>query len=474
MEITSSMDACSACSACKIICPVGAVREIENEKGFVYMEIDEELCIECGLCSKVCPLNMGLREKNLIGIYAFCYKSPKKRAESQSGGAFNAIAEAVISEGGVVYGVALDRLRPIYTRVESIDELSKLRGSKYVEAEPLNTFSTVVEDLKHRKVLFSGTPCHVAGLIELVGDDKNLITCDIICHGVPSRKPYYSYLEYLGSRRGEVLEFNFRDKNRGGYRNHVESFLIRDNVEISRDYTNLFYLNVALRNSCYSCRYARVDRGADLTLGDFWGIENSYSDKDDNLGHSVVFLRSDKAYKIFEKIKEVGLYWEIGLEDLNQPNLYNPTSKPTLTDRFWHDFKNRDFKYILRNYSDIRYALNIRREIIKELTQKGSLRNLKNIALAGSEIGEIRRIIAEAKESGIELIIDIYDELPDDKIEDIDVISFSKLSPIDLEKIDTIIVVDEVNMSDILVKLADFGIGMEYVKPLSFLISDEV
>nr|WP_315103737.1 Coenzyme F420 hydrogenase/dehydrogenase, beta subunit C-terminal domain [uncultured Catonella sp.] len=496
MIINYTMDECSACEACKVICPTSAITMTENEKGFAYPYIDDSLCIECGRCEAVCPLNDKNINKLSPKIYAFRKRDSIKLADSQSGGAFSAFAEIILKSGGTVYGVALEEFIPKYMRVDKPEDLGKLKGSKYVEAITGDIFLEVNKDLKAGKqVLFSGSPCHTEGLHHFIKNNKNrdnLITCDLICHGVPGRLPYFTYLEYLFRNRGKVSEFNFRDKSLGGWHEHAESFVIRGNKEFSRDYTNLFYLNTALRDSCYKCRYACEKRASDITIGDFWGVERNYPEKDDNKGLSVVMLRSVKAEKIFEEIIKEDEAWKLTLEECIQPNLKHPTPKPELTDNFWEDIKVHDFDYILRNYSDVRYGLNIKREIVmgwSKLNDRGYVvtdyfkeRGLLNIALAGDK-ESIIRVLSEIRgkmEMGEDTanavsILDVYglQDENDESFLGLPVINERNITDEALAPIDCVLVTDEVNSSDIMTRLTGFGIGMEYVYPLSFILSEE-
>lgn len=214
MIINNAMDECSACEACRVVCPTSAITMTENDKGFTYPYIDDSLCINCGKCKAVCPLNDEFIENCSPEIYGFRRKDSIKLAESQSGGAFSAFAEVVLKSGGIVYGVALEEFIPVYKRVDNLDDLPELKGSKYVEAITGDIFLNVAKDLADGKqVLFSGTPCHVEGLNHFIKKNRNrLITCDLICHGVPSRLLYFTYLEYLFKIKG------------GGVRNYLVQF----------------------------------------------------------------------------------------------------------------------------------------------------------------------------------------------------------------------------------------------------------
>lgn len=297
---------CCGCSACFNICPVQAITMQEDREGFKYPKIDERSCINCGKCEKACPvLHAETAGRTLHpAFYAVWNRQDEARLSSSSGGVFRVLAEDVLADGGVVYGAAFDvhnRLR--HVRAESADALVPLTGSKYVQSEIGTAFCQVRADLKNeRRVLFTGTPCQVAGLYAFLGgDDANLLTADILCHGVPSPAVFERYLESLGV--GEKCRIEFRNKDNGwkkyevvvGDRGH-ETF--RANA-----YMKGFLSNLYLRPSCASCRFVGCRRPGDLTLGDFWGAGNFRKRYDDDKGTSLVLLNSPKARSIFQTLQ---------------------------------------------------------------------------------------------------------------------------------------------------------------------------
>lgn len=209
---------CCGCSACFNICPVQAITMQEDREGFKYPKIDERSCINCGKCEKACPvLHAETAGRTLHpAFYAVWNRQDEARLSSSSGGVFRVLAEDVLVDGGVVYGAAFDvhnRLR--HVRADSADALVPLTGSKYVQSEIGTAFCQVRADLKNgRRVLFTGTPCQVAGLYAFLGcDDANLLTADVLCHGVPSPAVFERYLESLGV--GEKCRIEFRNKDNG-------------------------------------------------------------------------------------------------------------------------------------------------------------------------------------------------------------------------------------------------------------------
>lgn len=297
---------CCGCSACFNICPVQAITMQEDREGFKYPKIDERSCINCGKCEKACPvLHAETAGRTLHpAFYAVWNRQDEARLSSSSGGVFRVLAEDVLADGGVVYGAAFDvhnRLR--HVRAESADALVPLTGSKYVQSEIGTAFCQVRADLKNgRRVLFTGTPCQVAGLYAFLGgDDANLLTADVLCHGVPSPAVFERYLESLGV--GEKCRIEFRNKDNGWKKYEV---VVGDRVHETfraNAYMKGFLSNLYLRPSCASCRFVGCRRPGDLTLGDFWGAGNFRKRYDDDKGTSLVLLNSPKARSIFQTLQ---------------------------------------------------------------------------------------------------------------------------------------------------------------------------
>ena len=337
---------CCGCSACFNICPVLAIRMAEDEEGFKYPQIDEQTCINCGKCARVCPaLNEKVVSRSLLpSFYAVCNRQEEVRQSSSSGGVFSVLAEDVLADGGAVYGAAFDDKNHLrHVRVDRIGDLAPLTGSKYVQSEIGTIFSQVRADLKDgRKVLFSGTPCQVAGLYAFLGgDDANLLTADVLCHGVPSPAVFERYLESLGVE--EKCRIEFRNKSNGWKKYDI---VIGDSVHETfraNTYMKGFLSNLYLRPSCASCPFVGCQRQGDLTLGDFWGAGNFRKRYDDDKGTSLVLLNSPKAQSVFEALQGKFSLADRVPVDCAVP--FNPTlchsSQPdTQREAFFADFKS--------------------------------------------------------------------------------------------------------------------------------------
>ncbi|WP_044914568.1 Coenzyme F420 hydrogenase/dehydrogenase, beta subunit C-terminal domain [Butyrivibrio sp. WCE2006] len=273
---------CCACGACLNVCPKQAISLQEDECGFLYPQIDESKCINCGACKRVCAYQNTDVKNAPLKCFAAVNKDEEQREKSASGGVFAAIATKVIQDGGIVYGAAFDNewtLRHI--AVDSLEELNKLQGSKYVQSNTGHTFSEVKEKLNEGiKVLYSGTPCQIAGLLSFLGKDyDNLITIDLVCHGVPNNRMFKNYISSLEEKYGaKVTDFAFRDKKLGWGKN-ASACINGKKIKIWESASPyLYYFSNAsiCRENCYSCKYAGQNRPADLTIGDFWGIEKQH------------------------------------------------------------------------------------------------------------------------------------------------------------------------------------------------------
>lgn len=215
MEICNKKD-CTGCLACVSICKKGAIRYIYNEQGFRYPVVDGNLCVGCNQCKKVCPANNQVKNSKTDSVYAAWNKDNIARLEATSGGVFLLLARQIIVQGGTVYGAAFDeRFSVKHQRVDNVEDLKKLRGSKYVQSDTLGIFEKVKDDLvSGRTVLFSGTPCQVSALKGYLGKEyTNLVCIDLVCHGVPSPLVFRDYLNELRQKYGsEPATVSFRYK----------------------------------------------------------------------------------------------------------------------------------------------------------------------------------------------------------------------------------------------------------------------
>ena len=311
---------CCACGACLNICPKQAISMQKDEYGFLYPQIDESKCIKCGLCLKTCAFQNSELKNIPIKTYA-AQSDNTDLKESASGGIFASIATNVLREGGVIYGAAMeienDKLTVRHIAVENDTDLIKLQGSKYVQSSTEKIYQDIKKKLNdNRLVLFSGTPCQVDGLNSYLGKTyDNLITIDIICHGVPNNQMFQDYIALLEEKyKDKIIDFKFRDKTKGwgltakGYTAKGYTAIIPANVS---SYYYMFLKSYIYRDSCYSCKYACKNRCGDITIGDYWGIERAHPEVlkeneyglDYKNGISCVIVNTKQGAKALEKYK---------------------------------------------------------------------------------------------------------------------------------------------------------------------------
>ena len=353
---------CSGCGACVASCPVDAIKMKDDFRGFQYPVIDEEKCINCGLCKKVCPFNEKDNSKKNMEeseIFAVKVKDKEIRMKSSSGGMFSVLANYTLENKGVVYGVGFDSdFNVKHLRVKNKEDLNKIRGSKYVQSELGNTFKEIKKDLeKNLLVLFSGTPCQVAGLNSFLRKDyKNLMTVDLICHGVPSKIIWRGFVKSLEKKnKSKLKRFYFRNKERG-WREGYNLAIFENGKKLVNDYflnsyIHLFLYNYSIRESCFNCVFKGYNRVGDFTLGDFWGIEKNHQAFDDNKGVSLVFLNTKKAKNVFEKVKLNLDYVKSNKEEVNQLSLTSPPEAKKDRGQFWKEFNQKGYDFVAKKYS---------------------------------------------------------------------------------------------------------------------------
>ena len=308
-------------------------------------------------------------------VYAVRHKDKEIRAASRSGGVFTALSDYVLESKGVIYGCVLtDDFDAVHIRAVSKQDRDRMRGSKYIQSRLNDTYKSVKCDLDcGRQVLFSGTSCQVAGLKGFLEKEyRNLICIDIVCHGVPSPKVWQSYLLWQETKHGaKVSSVDFRNKTDFGWRDHVETLCLENGQTVnSKVFTTLFYGHCILRPSCYKCPYKAVMHPGDITIADYWGIENAAPEFDDNKGVSLVLINNDKGKKLFDAIKKQITWKRTRIEDSMQPPLKAPFPKPENRHNFWNDYNNRSFDYIAKRYGGmgvVRKVKNILGKIKRKL-----------------------------------------------------------------------------------------------------------
>ena len=312
--MTIDYEHCTGCEACVQRCPKQCITMVQGEFDFLYPEIDKERCIDCHLCEKVCPINIDKPSPVAQEAFAAVHIDQVILKNSTSGGAFTALASTVLKDNGVVYGVRMDDFFVHHVRIDTMDDLPSLRGSKYLQSRIGTAFKAAERDLKDGKqVLFTGTPCQIDGLKSFLGKEyDNLITVDIVCHGVGSQDYFNKFVTALKSKHPNAREIKFRSKKYTGWSCGSGATVMNDNSEIPFYYSENYYYQFFLqgdiyRMSCYNCKYAGLGRPGDLTLGDFWGIERLKLPLDSFNGCSLVIVNSKKGKQLLKSANELKL-----------------------------------------------------------------------------------------------------------------------------------------------------------------------
>lgn len=381
---------CCGCTACKHVCPRGAIMMEPDAEGFLYPRINAELCVECKLCGEVCAFQRGYpSEANWKEplVFAVKHNSDQVREESASGGMFTAISDYVLQNNGIIYGAGFDKDFVVcHQRACSKEERDMLRGSKYVQSDLQNTFEQVKNDLLQSKiVLFTGTPCQVGGLVNYLknSDQSKLYLCDLICHGTPSPKLFADYLQFIQILcKSPITKVSLRDKT-NGWHDITESYTIDNgNKFFAKYYLELFNRHVALRPSCHHCIYTNLNRPSDITIGDFWGIEKYKPEFDDNKGVSFVLVNTDKGKLLLEGARENVQLIGAKVEYSVQPQLQYPAPSSPIRQRFWDDYKQKGFEYVVKKYTSYGPLVRNKARISKILRRLGWLDWTKNILSA--------------------------------------------------------------------------------------------
>lgn len=357
--IAPHREQCCGCTACSSICANHAITMKKDPMGFMYPSVDTSLCTGCGLCEKVCPFieRPSTTDSTFVPNTHACRNNDVGEIErSRSGAIFPILAEMTINDGGAVYGAGFaDHFVVTHKKAENKDSYQEFRGSKYAQSNIQGILKSVKDDLRTgKKVLFSGTPCQIAGLRLYLGRKTydNLLLIDIICHGVSSPAIWDDYITFLEHRtRKKIISADFRDKSIFGWSGiHKESFVFDDNKKRTFDY--VYYNDRIIRPSCHVCHYCSTERFSDITIGDLWGWRNicPESFNADDKGCSFVMCNTQRGFDAFKAILQRIESIEVKLQDCIQPNLERPTPKHAESDAFENDYIEHGFKYVRKKY----------------------------------------------------------------------------------------------------------------------------
>lgn len=374
---------CCGCNACVQICPKQCISMSADNEGFLYPQVNTSICIDCGLCEKVCPVINQNEPREPLAVYAAKNTNEEIRLKSSSGGVFTLLAEQVIAEEGVVFGVRFNESwEVIHDYTETVEGLEAFRGSKYVQSIIGDNFKIAKQFLSNgRKVLFSGTPCQIAGLKKFLRKDyENLLTVEVVCHGVPSPMVWRDYLDYKRAERAAgkntvssslnelpvITGISFRDKTNGwkkfGFKicyaaskaaeNSVSKSANIVNCEITPFKEDLFMKgflkDLYLRPSCYHCVALQGKSGADISIADYWGVQSIHPEIDDDKGTGAVLINTNNGLKCYNNI-----YQSLDCVQTNYDDIvrYNPciirsVNEPKERTIFWGAYATKKIECI--------------------------------------------------------------------------------------------------------------------------------
>lgn len=366
---------CAGCTACRAVCHKNAITMRMDEKGFKYPQVDLEKCVNCGLCDKVCVFDKkpeAKRENHFA--YAVKHKDKQILKDSTSGGIFTAVSDYVLENDGVVYGATLDENIVVrHIRATTVEERNRMRGSKYVQSDMGDIFYRVKQDLADKKlVLFTGTPCQVAGLRSYLGTkSEGLICLDLICYGVPSPLIYKEHIAFLSKKyRSKITDYKFRPK-KWGWHIHRELVCGEKKTYHSTPYTdlwqNLYYSRIITRLSCNNCSYSNLNRVGDITIGDCRGIDKVKPGFGSYEGVTLAIVNTEIGKKIFGKISDVITYEPLDIESVMQPPLRQCGKENTNSEKFFSIYQHFGYKKTISEFYGRLYPV---KYYIKKLTKR--------------------------------------------------------------------------------------------------------
>lgn len=378
-DVVSVLDAdnCCGCETCLQVCSRNAITLENKDDGFSYPKVDYERCTQCGACTMGCPSLTKVNGSIPLQVFAVRHVDTDVVKNSTSGGAFTALSDHVLENGGLVFGASLcDEFKCRHIQADNAVDRNRMRGAKYIQSQMGNSFSRVKEGLlKNKQVLFSGTPCQIAGLRNYLRNVnlKSLILVDIVCHGVPSPQVFKDHIQWLEKRKGKVKQYIFRSKDVGWHGLNTKVIYTNGTEEVNtintNAYSRLYFNSLITRKSCFVCRYASAERLGDITISDFWTIDKCNTELNDERGTSCVYINTEKGKKIFDRVMDSLNVEEHSFEESIQPNLSRPTCPSEDRNLFWKDYHAKGFGYCVRKYTQGHIYYKFRR-IIKSFKRR--------------------------------------------------------------------------------------------------------
>lgn len=366
---------CTGCAACYSVCPKECIKMIADADGFLRPNIDEERCVKCNKCRRICPINNAHKSDELepIGAYAVRSKDQDIVLKSSSGGLFSVLGLWILGKGGVVVGAGFDdRHQVVHKICTDAEKLDELRRSKYVQSKIGDIYKTTQGLLEEgRELLFCGTPCQIAGLKAFLGKEySGIYTMDFICHGIPSPKAYNKYLDFQ-TKNGEqeIKSINFRSKKRG-WHTHSLSIIFNDGHEYNEScsvdyYMHSFIMDMTLRPSCYHCQFRGANRISDITVADFWGVEQVIPDWNDDSGVSLAFVHTEKGLQLLQMNSDAIDKQEVELHEAIRynPALLTSPRVPPARSAFLRDMNIMRYDALHEKYCSTKLLSKIRRKL---------------------------------------------------------------------------------------------------------------
>ena len=365
ISVYNNKTMCCGCAVCENICPVHAIAMRADEEGFYYPLINQKLCIDCGMCKAVCAF--GRVDKLFCSdsaqqVYAVKHLKVDVRQNSTSGGAFTALSDCVLNQGGSVYGAILDAdFQVRHERADTEQARDVMRGSKYVQSNIIRVGEQIKADLsKGHFTLFIGSPCQVDGIQSYLNKVKakieHLVTVDFICHGVPNQKMFDDFIAFIEKkRRAKLVSYAFRPKNKGW--RHVEMAEFSNGkqeqgtalIEVNRRF---FHGNIAIRPSCHHCDYTKTVRCSDITIADFWGIEAALPGFKDDLGVSAIIVNTKKGEELLRLASSALDIKDTTMAKVSakQKHMHHPTQAHPRREQFFVDYHRYGYAYVARIY----------------------------------------------------------------------------------------------------------------------------
>ncbi len=361
LPILASHNHCTGCGACASGCPKDAITMERDKEGFLYPVIHSEKCVRCGHCTAVCPALHARPEQPLPAAFAAWNRAEDVRKDSTSGGVFSLLAEYVLECGGVVFGAAMDGHQHLrHTACFRKEDLWRMRGAKYVQSDLGDCYLEVKHWLESRLVLFSGTPCQVDGLYRYLGSrPENLVTCDLVCHGVPSPGVWEDMVRSIERRKGKTVQaVRFRNKVTGWKDSHFTVVYSDGSVDsaplFATEYGHAFGRALFLRPSCYRCAYTSAARVGDFTLGDFWGLRSDELPEQQEKGVSLLLVNTAHGSHLFDQLPMAKEKFPLERAIAGNPRLASPITQPADRPAFFAAYALEPFDQVRKRFFALR------------------------------------------------------------------------------------------------------------------------